>query len=177
MDRDRQYQPVEKTYFTEEEYQAYLMLKEEHSYNTPLMEAVLQKIRNRNPDGFEVRKDKRLMKTMRDMRTSVKLPPRASEEHYPRASDVSSHPHTVNMSDTGSLYASDYFLPNQNEYNLTFIPLERRVDKTPLSPIQGQGQAIFDSLLTEDRVFFGRQLAFQGNIPDAFRHGFVRMSD
>lgn len=175
MERERSYKPIEKTYFTESEYQAYLALQKEHSYNTPEMEAVLKKIHNRNPAGFELKKDRRILQHFYDMRTSIALPPRAPEARYPRSTDVSAHKHIVQQTDSGKIYASDYFRGTRDEYDLSFVALQRRVDKTPLTPILGQNEAIFQSIRTQESIFAGTQLAFQGNMPGANR--FVRVSE
>jgi hypothetical protein len=176
MERERSYKPVEKTYFTEEEYQAFLTLKAQTSYLTPEMKAVVKKVENRNPAGFVVKPDRRIMRRERDMRSSVYIAPEAPNERYPRATDVSSHPHIVNKSDTGKLYYSDYFKPEKNEYDLSFVALQRRYDMTPQSPMIGESKAIHDSVRTQADIFAGTQLAFQGAIPDAYRNGFITLS-
>ena len=178
MVRERSYKSAEPIYLTESEYQIFKYLDNPDNIiaETPEQKALVKKLAGRDIRNIQVKKDMRLMKLTKDMRTSVHLPPRASEEHYPRATDVSSHPHAVGKTSTGKLYASDYFLPNQNEFDLSFVPLQRRVDKTPLSPIIGQGKAIIDSIRTEESIFAGTQLAFQGVIPDAYRQGFISLS-
>ena len=176
MERERSYKPVEKTYFTEEEYQAFLALKAEYSYHTPEMKAVIKKVENRNPRGFVIKPDRRVMRREKDMRSSVYIPPEAPNERYPRATDVSSHPHIVNKSDTGKLYYSDYFKPDKNEYDLSFVALQRRFDMTPQSPMIGESKAVRDSMRHQADIFAGTQLAFQGAIPDAFRHKFITLS-
>ena len=174
MDKERSYEPVEKTYLTEEEYEAYLVLQTEHSHNSPEMEAVLKKLEGRDRRGIEVFRDKKVFHHLKDMRESIKIPPRAPEERYPSASLISSHPHIVAMSDNGTLYASDYFLPNQNEYNLSFVPLERRADKTPLSPISGQGEAILRAIGSQVGILAAQKDAFA--MIDGYREGILSLS-
>jgi hypothetical protein len=178
MERERSYKSPEPIYLTESEYQMFKYLDTPDNIfpDTPEAHALVKKLAGKDIRNIQVKKDMRIMRTTKDMRTSVHLPPRASEEHYPRASDVSSHPHAVGKTDTGKLYASDYFRGNQNEYQLSFLPLQRRVDKTPQSPIIGQGKAIIDSIRTQEGIFAGTQLAFQGAIPDAYRQGFIALS-
>jgi hypothetical protein len=173
MEREKMYQPIEKTYLTEEEYQAYIMLQTEHSYNTPEMNAVLKKIQGRDRRGIEAIRDKNVFHQLKDMRMSVKIPPRAPEERYPSASYVSSHPHIVEKSDTGKLYASDYFT-HQGEMDMSFVPLQRRVDKTPLSPISGQGQAILGALRSQVGILAAQKDAFA--MIDGYREGILRLS-
>ena len=178
MDRERHYEPVEPIYLSETEYHIFKYLDTPDNIfpETPEAKALLAKLAGKDIRNLQVRPDRRVMRQSKDMRSSVHLPPDAPEARYPRATDVSSHPHAVGKSDTGKLYASDYFLPNQNEYDLTFMPVQRRVDKTPLSPSLGQGKAINDSIRTQDGIFAGTQLAFQGAIPDAYRQGFIVLS-
>lgn len=178
MAREASYKPIEPIYLTEDEYQIFKQLDkpDEMFPETPEAHALIKKLAGKDIRNLQVKPDRRLIKHSKDMRTSVHLPPRASEEHYPRASDVSSHPHAVGKTVTGKLYVSDYFRGNQNEYDLSFMPLQRRIDKTPLSPIIGQYKAIRNSLRTQDAIFAGTQLAFQGAIPDVFRNGFVTYS-
>lgn len=178
MDRERSYKPIEPIYLTEDEYLIFKQLDRPDDIfpETPQAHALIKKLAGRDIRNLRVKPDIRLIKQSKDMRTSVHLPPRASEEHYPRASDVSSHPHAVGKTVTGKLYVSDYFRGNQNEYDLSFMPIQRRVDKTPLSPIIGQHKAIRNTIRTQDGIFAGTQLAFQGAIPDAFRQGFVLYS-
>jgi len=178
MENERRYKSAEPIYLTEEEYQLFKYLDNPDNIypETPEEIALLKKLEGKDIRNIQVKKDRRVLKQLHDMRTSVALPPRASEEHYPRSTDVSSHNHMVEKSYIGKFYASDYFRGNQNEYDLSFIPLERRVDMTPMSPIIGQGKAIIDSIRTQEDIFAGTQLAFQGEIPDAYRQGYVRLS-
>ena len=175
MDREKMYKPIEKTYLTEEEYQAYMLLNTEHSANSPEMNTVLKKIAGRDSRGIEVIRDKKVFHKHKDMRTSIKVPPRAPEERYPSASLVSSHPHIVDKSETGKLYASDYFRSQETEYDLSFVPLQRRPDMTPLSPIAGQGNAILGALRSQDGILTARQDAFA--MLDGWRENLIRMSE
>lgn len=178
MMRERSYKPIEPIYLSEDEYVLFKHLDTPDNIyaESPEAKALVAKLAGKDIRNLRVRPDSRLMTQTREMRGSIALPPRASEEHYPRATDVSSHPHIVGYSHVDKLYASDYFLPNQNEYDLSFVALQRRVDATPLSPIIGQGKAINDSIRTQEGIFAGTQLAFQGAIPDAYRQGFIALS-
>lgn len=179
MDRERSYEPVEPIYLTEEEYQIYKILDTADYIfpDTPEAQAVFKKLAGKDIRNIQVYPDRRAMRRTKDMRSAIDLPPQPNEQRYPRATDVSSHPHAVGMSDTGKLYASDYFLPNQNEYDLSFVPLQRRVDKTPLSPIIGQGKALLATVVPQHGIFSATQSAFQGAIPDAYKQGFITLSE
>jgi hypothetical protein len=166
-------------YLTEEEYALYKAVYTTDVDYAPTKEALalIEKLDGKDIRNLQVRPDGRLMKKSNDMRPYIALPPEAPEERYPRSTDVSSHPHAVLMSGGSKLYASDYFLHPLSSYDLSFVPLQRRVDKTPLSPINGQGHAILQSIRTDESIFAGTQLAFQGAIPEAYRQGFVRLSE
>jgi len=176
MERFKQYEPVEQTWLTEAEYQDYLRLTQEHTVETPEMKAVLAKIQGRDFRGIRAKMDTRLFHHSHDMRDTVKLPPRPSEERYPSASLVSSHPHATEKSDTGKLYATDYFRKDEGESERTFVALQRRVDKTPLSPILGQPQALFNSFRMDAGVLPARQGAIDEILPLGYRQGLVRLS-
>jgi hypothetical protein len=178
MAREASYKPIEPIYLTENEYLIFKQLDrpDDTFPETPEAHALIKKLAGRDIRNLKVKPDRRVMRRERDMRSSVYIAPEAPNARYPRATDVSSHPHIVNMSDTGKLYVSDYFKALQNEYDLSFVPLQRRVDMTPLSPIIGQGKALHAIIRTEADIFAGTQLAFQGAIPDVFRNGFVTYS-
>jgi hypothetical protein len=177
--RQRFSEPAEPVYLTEEEYQLFKFIDtpDNRFEDTPETEALIAKISGKDMRNIQVRPDGRVMKKVNDMRAYIALPPDAPEARYPRSTDVSSHPHAVLMSGGSKLYASDYFLHPLNPHDLSFVPVERRVDKTPLSPINGQGHAILQSIRTDESIFAGTQLAFQGAIPEAYRQGFVRLSE
>lgn len=182
MEFEKRYPPQNQVWLTIPEYDAYLMLKGEHSYNTPEMEAVLAKIDSVPNPTIKVKRDRRIMRQTRDMVTSIQLPPRAPESRYPRATDVSSHGHIVAKSDTGMLYTSDYFKPEQSPYEASYMPLQRREDKTPLSPINGQSNATYNAFRfnTQNQdagTFYAKQLAFQMMVPDAYRQEYLRASE
>jgi len=139
------------------------------------MEAVYKKVAGHRTTDIVGKRDRRLMKHSRDMRTAIHLPPRAPEERYPHATDVSSHPHIVEKSDTGRVYASDYFREQLSEFGLSFVALQRREDKTPLSPITNQGKAIID-VIRQSGIFPATQLAFQGEIPIAYKHNILKIA-
>lgn len=178
MDRERSFETAEPIYLTEEEYQIYKYLDTADYIfpETPEAQAVFKKLAGKDIRNIQVYPDRRVIKKQKDMRSAIDLPPEPNEQRYPRATDVSSHPHAVGKSDVGKLFASDYFLPNQNEYDVSFVPLQRREDKTPLSPIIGQGKALLATVVPQHGIFAGKQSAFQGAIPDAYKQGFITLS-
>ena len=178
MDRERSYEPIEPIYLTQEEYVIYKYLDTADYIfpDTPETQAVFKKLAGKDIRNIQVIPDRRIIQRQKEMRTPIQLPPQPNEQRYPRATDVSSHPHAVGMSFVEKLYASDYFKPNQNEYDVSFVPLQRREDKTPLSPIIGQGKALLATIVPQHGIFAGTKLAFQGAIPDAYKDGFITLS-
>ena len=178
-ERMREYAMPEPIYLSNEEYNTYQNLVNSLPEAQEKTEALVQKLAGRDLRNVQVRPDIRTINyRATDARLSVLLPPRAPESRYPRATDVSSHGHMVNKSQyNGKLYATDYFRPSESEYNKTFVPLERKVEATPLSPITGNFTNIRRAVRAGAGIFHATQNAFQGNIPDAFKDGYVTFSE
>jgi hypothetical protein len=176
--RMREYTLPEPIYISNEEF----VLFRELVNNFPVREgteAIANKLKGKDLRNLQVRPDSRTIHhRTTDARLSVLLPPRAPESRYPRATDVSSHNNKVTKSQQiGPLYATDYFRPSESEYNKTFVPLERKIEATPLSPIVGNFSNIRRAVSENAGIFSATQSAFQGNIPDAFKDGYITFSE
>jgi len=160
---------------TESEYNAFLALgDDERPFNTPEMERVLEKVRGKR---VAVKRNHNVFHHQRgDARLTVRLPPRAVAQ-FP----VMAHSKTLQLSESVSNAKNDgiVFLPGQPEQEASFLPMEdKKPWATPLSPVIGQGRAIVN-MLREQGVGILKAHRTQpvGDIPEALRHNFVRLSD
>jgi hypothetical protein len=169
----RRFATEEVAELTEPEYNAFLALhEEERPFNTPEMDRVAEKVRGkrvavkRNPNVFHHQRG--------DARLTVKLPPRGVAQ-YP----VMAHSTTLQLSESVSNTKNDgrVFLPGQPEQEASFVAMEDKQHwATPLSPILGQGLAIVGMLRTQAGILKAHKTQPIGDIPEALKHHFVRLS-